>query len=112
MFARFRKTKTTLQVSVLRSHRNDEVVRHQFIGMIGTIALAPTFTDRVAFWQRAHQRLAQLGDRIDPETQAKLIGDIAARVPDVTSSAARQTASYLLPACQLFRRPLDPLPKA
>lgn len=82
MFVRFRKTKSRLQVSVLRSYRDeadDERVRSEHLTMLGTIDLAQT--ERVPFWQRVHERLAKLGDRIDAETRAKLLGEIGARIP-------------------------------
>jgi hypothetical protein len=45
--------------------------------------------DRIAFWARLHDRITILSNRIDPEAQAKIIGDIHARVPMPTPEEQR-----------------------
>jgi len=41
-------------------------------------------SDRIAFWQRLHQRLGKLSNRIDATAQAAILGAVHARVPIVT----------------------------
>jgi DNA modification methylase len=65
-------------------------VRHEHIASLGSIETPLSIANRVAFWQRVHERLAKLSNRIDPATQGKIRGDIHSRIPMVTlmSSAA------------------------
>ncbi|MET3994892.1 hypothetical protein ABID65_006558 [Bradyrhizobium sp. S3.9.2] len=89
MFIRFRQTKTRLQASLLQSHRADGKVRHEHIAMLGTVDAPPSVAGRIVFWQRLHERMTQLGNRIDAAAQAKLLGDIHARIPMVTPDEQR-----------------------
>jgi hypothetical protein len=89
MFVRFRQTKTRLQASLIRSHRVDGKVRHEHVAMLGTVDAPPSVAERLVFWQRLHERMARLGNRIDAATQAKLCGDIHARIPIVTPDDQR-----------------------
>jgi hypothetical protein len=89
MFVRFRQTKTRLQVSLIRSHRVDGKVRHEHVAMLGTVDAPPSVAERLVFWQRLHERMAKLGNRIDAATQAKLYGDIHARIPMVIADEVR-----------------------
>ena len=52
-------------------------VRHEHIASLGSIETPLTVANRVAFWQRVHERLAKLSNRIDPATQGKICGDIS-----------------------------------
>jgi hypothetical protein len=89
MFARFRQTPHRLQVSIIETHRVDGRVRHEHIASLGSIATPPSVADRVAFWQRVHDRLAKLSNRIDPAMQGKLRGDIHNRIAMVTPDEQR-----------------------
>jgi hypothetical protein len=44
---------------------------------------------RVAFWRALHERLGRLGNRLDPETQARLLGSVHERIPMVTPDEQR-----------------------
>ena len=46
--------------------------------------MPPSVEDRITFWQRLHERLAKLSNRVDVTAQAKILGDINARIPMVT----------------------------
>lgn len=89
MFVRFRQTKTRLQASLIQSHRIDGKVRHEHVAMLGTVDAPPSVAERLVFWQRLHERMAKLGNRIDAATQAKLYSDIHARIPMVIPDEAR-----------------------
>jgi hypothetical protein len=41
----------------------------------------PSVKDRIAFWKRLHDRLAKLSNRLNATAQAKLVGDVHARIP-------------------------------
>src|SRR4051812_1124523 len=90
MFIRFRQTKTKLQVSLIETRRIDGKVRHEHIAQLGSVALDATIADRIKFWQRLHDRLARLSNRIDAAAYAKFLGDIHARVPMVTPDEQRK----------------------
>jgi hypothetical protein len=45
-------------------------------------------TDRLAFWAKAHERLANAGNRIGPDI-GKVMGQLHARVPMVTPDEQR-----------------------
>ena len=89
MFVRFRQTKTRLQASLIQTRRVDGRVRHEHVAMLGTVDAPPSVAGRIVFWQGLHERLARLGNRVDAATQAKLLGDIHARVPMVTPDEMR-----------------------
>jgi hypothetical protein len=89
MFVRFRQTKTRLQASLIQTHRADGKVRHEHVVMLGTVDVPPSIAGRLAFWQHLHERMAKRGNWIDAATQAKLLGDIHARIPMVTPDDMR-----------------------
>ena len=80
MFARFRQSGRRLQVSLVETRRLDAKVRHEHVASLGSIAVPPSVADRVAFWNRLHQRLARLSNRIDAETQGKILGAVHGRI--------------------------------
>jgi hypothetical protein len=84
MFIRFRETKTRLQLSLVETRRANGKVRHEHIASLGSIEIPPSVEARIAFWHRLHERLAKLGNRVDPTMQGKLLGDVHARIPMVT----------------------------
>jgi hypothetical protein len=48
-----------------------------------------SIADRIEFWNRLHQGLGRLSNRVDAEAQAKILGAIHARVPMVTAEEQR-----------------------
>jgi hypothetical protein len=84
MFVRFRETEYRLQLSLVETRRDGGKVRHEHIASLGSIEAPPSVAARIEFWRRLHERLGRLGNRVDPATQAKLLGDVHARVPMVT----------------------------
>jgi len=60
------------------------LARHEHIASLGSIETPLSAANRVAFWQRVHERLAKLSNRIDPATQGKIRGDIDTQIPMVT----------------------------
>jgi hypothetical protein len=89
MFARFRQTPNRLQVSVVETRRIDGKVRHEHVASLGSIETPLSVAGRIAFWRRVNERLATLGNRIDPARQGKVRGDIHARIPMVTADEQR-----------------------
>ena len=67
MFVRFRQAGHKLQASLIETRRVDGKVRHEHIAGLGSIILPPSVTERITFWQRLHDRLAKLANRVDPE---------------------------------------------
>jgi hypothetical protein len=89
MFVRFRQTPSRLQVSVVEGRRVGGKVRHEQIASLGSILVPATIADRVAFWNRLHQRLAKLSNRIGADEQGKILGAIHVRIPMVTIDELR-----------------------
>jgi hypothetical protein len=89
MFVRFRQTPSRLQMSVVEGRRVGGKVRHEQIASLGSILVPATIADRLAFWNRLHQRLAKLPNRIGAEEQGKIIGNVHARIPMVTIDEQR-----------------------
>jgi hypothetical protein len=91
MFVRFRvtknirETKTRLRVSLVETRRIGGKVRHLHIVSLGSVPMPPEVDDRLAFWQRLHGRLADLANRLDGEKQAKVLGEVHARIPMAVS---------------------------
>jgi hypothetical protein len=89
MFVRFRQTPNRLQVSLVETRRVDGKIRHEHIASLGSVSMPPEVADRIAFWQRLHERLARLANRVDAAKQGKILGDIHARIPMVTMDEQR-----------------------
>lgn len=89
MFVRFRETATRLQMSVTETRRLNGRVQNEHVASFGSVPLPLTVPDRIEFWRRLHDRLAKLSNRIDAATQAKILGQIHARVPMVTAEEQR-----------------------
>jgi hypothetical protein len=89
MFVRFRQTTSRLQASLIETRRADGKVRHEHIASLGSVPSEPSVADRIAFWARLHARLAKLGNRIDAESQARILASIHAKVPMVTADEQR-----------------------
>ena len=89
MFVRFRPTHHRLQVSLVETRRIDGKVRHEHVASFGSIEVPPTVQDRLAFWARLHERLGRLANRLDADTQAKVLRAIHARVPMATITEQR-----------------------
>ena len=81
MFVRFRAARRRLQASLIETRRIAGTVRHEHIASLGSIAIAQSVADRVAFWQALHQRLGRLANRLDAAAHAKVLGEVHARVP-------------------------------
>jgi hypothetical protein len=84
VFIRFRQTTSRLQCSLVETRRVGGRVRHEHVAGLGSIEVPPSVRGRLEFWRRLHERLAKLGNRVDPATQAKVLGTIHARIPMVT----------------------------
>jgi len=89
MFVRFRQTDRRLQISLVETRRIDGKVRHGHIASFGSVEWPPSVDARIAFWQRLHERLARLSNRVDAAAQAKILGDVHARIPMVTLDEQR-----------------------
>ena len=80
MFVRFRQSACRLQVSLVETRRLAGQVRHEHVASLGSIAVPPSVVDRVAYWEQLHQRLGRLSNRLDPETHAKILNAVHARI--------------------------------
>jgi hypothetical protein len=89
MFVRFRQNNSHLQVSLVETSRIDGKVRHEHIASLGSVEWPPSVEARIAYWQRLHERLAKLSNRVDTTAQAKILGDIHIRIPMVTPDEQR-----------------------
>jgi hypothetical protein len=84
MFVRFRQTKRRLQVSLAENRRIDGRVRQEHVANFGSVPVPPSLQDRLTFWQRLHERLSRLSNRVQADIQGKILGDIHASIPMVT----------------------------
>jgi hypothetical protein len=89
MFVRFRATyRHRLDLSLLQAVRRDDKPGQEHIASLGSIPHPATVADRVKYWRNLHERLAKLGNRLDAETQARIMDDIHARIPMPTTHKA------------------------
>jgi hypothetical protein len=88
MFVRFRSTKTRLQLSLIQTMRVDGRVRHEHVGSLGSIRVPATAYDRLEFWQKLHQRLQRLDNRVDDI--GRIMTAVHERVPMVTLDEQRE----------------------
>jgi hypothetical protein len=89
MFVRIRKPRGRLQFSLVETRRINGHVVHEHVAGLGSIADPPSIRDRLEFWKQLHERLVRLSNRVDPETQAKILGAICPTVPMVTADEQR-----------------------
>jgi hypothetical protein len=85
MFVRFRYSQSgLLQVSLVEARRRNGRVEQEHIAGFGSVLLPLTVEGRLAFWQRLHERLARLSNRVDATAQGKVFASIHERIPMVT----------------------------
>src|SRR6516164_2480770 len=89
MFVRFRQSDNRLRLSLVETRRQAGKVVHEHVASLGAIIMPPAVADRITFWQKLHERLARLANRIDAETQGKILGAVHDRVPIVTIEEIR-----------------------
>jgi hypothetical protein len=89
MFVRFRQSPQRLQLSLVEARRVGGKVSQEHVAALGSILTPPSVSDRIKFWQRLHQRLDNLSNRIDAAAQAAILGAVHARVPMVTLDEQR-----------------------
>jgi hypothetical protein len=89
MFARFRQVGRRLKVSLAETRRAEGKVLQEHVASLGSVITPPDTADRIAFWQRLHDRLARLANRIDTETQGKILGQVHDRIPMPTVDEIR-----------------------
>lgn len=88
MFVRTRQARSRIQLSVIATRRVDRKVRHQHLAGLA-IDASPTVADRVDFWRKLHERLGRLANRVDATAQAKILGEVHARIPMPTVEEIR-----------------------
>ena len=86
---RFRQTAAGLQCSLVETRRIDGKVRYEQVASLGSVSRSPSVGDRLAFWRRIYEQLAELADRIDAETQGQIISAVHSRIPIVTPNEQR-----------------------
>jgi hypothetical protein len=89
MFTRFRQSRSRLQVSLLETRRIEGKVRNEHVASLGSVEMPQTVEARLVFWQRLHERLARLSNRVDAARQGKILAGIHARIPMVTLDEQR-----------------------
>ena len=89
MFVRFRQFDNRLRLRLVETRRQADTVVHEHVASLGAIIVPPSVSDRITFWQKLHERLARLANRIDAETQGKILGAVHDRVPMVTIEEIR-----------------------
>jgi hypothetical protein len=90
---RFRSFTSRLQVNIVETRRDGGRVRHVHFAGLGSIEMPLTVADRIAFWKDVYECLGRLGNRIDADTQARLLGAVHGRIPMVTPEEQRASAN-------------------
>jgi hypothetical protein len=89
MLVRFRQTSAGLQCSLVETHRIGGAVRYEQVANLGLVPASPSVADRLAFWRRVYETLAELASRIDADTQGKIISAVHSRIPIVIPNEQR-----------------------
>jgi hypothetical protein len=89
MLVRFRQTAAGLQCSLVETHRINGAVRYEQVASLGSVSESPSVSERITFWRRVYATMAELANRIDAETQGKIISAVHSRVPVVTPNEQR-----------------------
>jgi hypothetical protein len=89
MLVRFRQTAAGLQCSLVETRRIDGAIRYEQVASLGSVPASPSVADRIAFWRRVYETLAELARRIDADTQGKIISAVHSRIPIVTPNEQR-----------------------
>jgi hypothetical protein len=89
MFVRFQRQWRRLNAGLVQTRREAGRVRTEFIGMLGSVDADVSVRERLVFWAKLPERLARLGNRVDPEEHAKIYGALHARIPMVTPDEQR-----------------------
>src|SRR5262249_36495599 len=76
-------------MSLVEPRRENGKVRHEHVSSLGSVETPLTVAGRIEFWGRLHERLARLSNRLDSETQSKVLGAVHARVPMPTADEQR-----------------------
>jgi hypothetical protein len=84
MFVRFRQSDRRLQASLTETRRQGGKVRHEHVAGLGSVPVAPSPSDRLAFWTKLHQRLDALSNRVDAAQRGAILTAIHARIPRPT----------------------------
>jgi hypothetical protein len=89
MFVRFRQSDRRLQASLAETRRQDGKVRHEHVAGLGSVPIALSPTDRLAFWTKLHQRLNALSNRVDAAERGAILTAIHVRIPMPTLDAVQ-----------------------
>jgi hypothetical protein len=89
MIVRFRQTAAGLQCSFVETHRVEGAARYEQVANLGLVPASPSVADRLAFWRRVYETLAELATRIDADTQGKIISAVHSRIPIVIPNEQR-----------------------
>ena len=65
--------------SLVETRRIDGAVRYEQVASLGSVPASPSVSDRIAFWRRVYETLAELASRIDADTQGKIISAVHSR---------------------------------
>ena len=104
MFVRFRQSTHRLQLSLVETRCLAGKVRHEHVASLGAIVTPTSVADRIAFWEQLNERLARLSNRIDAETQGKLLSVVHERFPMPTLDDRRTLQIENAEAAERFGR--------
>jgi hypothetical protein len=89
MYVRFRQRNSRLLLSLVQTRRVDGKATKEHVATLPSVRVDPTVDERIRFWQRIHERLANLSNRVGAEDQRKALEPIHRRVPMVTLDEQR-----------------------
>jgi hypothetical protein len=92
MFVRFRRQRRRLNVSLIATRRAEKDKRKIItghVGALGSVDVAVSVRERLAFWAKLPQRLEALGNRVAADQHLKIYDAVHARIPTVTSAELR-----------------------
>ena len=73
----------------MQTRRVSGKMRSEHIASLGSVDAEVSVRERLAFWAKLPERLARLGNRVDPNDQAKVYAALHARIPMVTPDEQR-----------------------
>jgi hypothetical protein len=78
---------------LVETRRIDGKLRYEHVASLGSVPASPSVGDRLAFWRRVYEQLAELADRIDAETQGQILPSRTIRQQMARSTLPRTQAT-------------------
>ena len=112
MFIRARQHRQRIQFSLADARHVDGSARSIHIAALGSVPSDMDVADRTQFWQQVHQRLKKLDNKLNKGARAKVLAQLAAKVPVPTPTERRKAEQDASAAAAELKQMLAILTKA